>query len=75
MEKLGNSRVVSSDVNMTGFEKLFDEIESNVRSLESLEVEANSYGSLLVPIIMNHLPHQLKGEHSGTLLRTLLKAL
>ena len=29
-------------------------------SLESLGVEANSYGSLLVPIIMNRLPHQLK---------------
>ena len=31
-----------------------------MRSLESLGVEANSYGSLLVPIIMNRLPHQLK---------------
>ena len=29
-------------------------------SLESLGVETNSYGSSLVPIIMNHLLHQLK---------------
>ena len=36
--------------------KLFDDIKSNVRSIESLGVEANSYGSLLVPIIMNRLP-------------------
>ena len=30
-----------------------------MKSLESLRVEANSYGSLLVPIIMNRSPHQL----------------
>ena len=46
-EKLANLRVVSSDANITGLRKLFDEIESNVRSLESLGVEASSYGSLL----------------------------
>ena len=51
MDKLANLRVVSSDTNITGLRKLFD---------ESLGVEANSYGSLLVPIIMNHLPQQLK---------------
>ena len=60
MEKLVNLRVVTSDANKTGLRKLFDEIESNVRSLESLGVETNSYGLLLVPIIMNRLPHQLK---------------
>ena len=60
MENLANLRVVSSDANVTGLRKLFDERESSVRSLESLGVEANSYGSLLVPIIMNRLPHQLK---------------
>ena len=60
MEKLANLRIPSSDANITGLRKLFDEIESNVRSLESLGVEANNYGSLLVPIIMNRLPHQLK---------------
>ena len=60
MEKLANLRVLSSDANINGLQKLFDEIESNVRSLESLGVKANIYGSLLVPIITNHLPHQLK---------------
>ena len=60
MEKLANLRVVSSDANINGLQKLFGEIESNVKSLESLAVEANSYGSLLVPIIMNCLLHQLK---------------
>ena len=38
-----------------------------MRSLESLRVEANSYGSLLVPIIMNCLPHQLKLDSSRNL--------
>ena len=55
MENLANLRFL----NITGLEKLFHEIESNVRSLESLEVEgkANNCGSLLVSVIMNHLPH------------------
>ena len=55
MEKLANLQFL----NITGLEKLFDEIESNVRSLESLEVEekANNCGSLLVSVIMNRLPH------------------
>ena len=60
MEKLANLRVLSSDANINGLQKLFDEIESNVRSLESLGVKANIYGSLLVPIMTNRLPHQLK---------------
>ena len=60
MEKLPYVRVVSPDANITCLRKLFDEIESNVRSLKSLRVKANSYGSLLVRIIMNHLLHQLK---------------
>ena len=45
MEKLANLRIPLSDANITGLRKLFDEIESNVRSLESLGVEANNYGS------------------------------
>lgn len=31
-----------------------------MRSLECLGIEANSYGSVLVPIIINCLPHKLK---------------
>ena len=60
MKKLANLGVVSSDENIAGLSKLFDEIESNVGSLERLGVEANSCGSILVSIIMNRLPHQLK---------------
>ena len=67
MEKLANLRLVSSDANITGLRKLFDEKESNVRRLEKLGIEANSYGSLLVPIIMNRLPHQLKLDASRNL--------
>ena len=57
MEKLSN---LSSDANITGLQNLSDEIGSNGRSLESLGVEVNSYGLLLVPIIMTRLPHQPK---------------
>ena len=39
MKKLENLRVVSSDTNINGLRKLFDEIESIVMSLESLVVK------------------------------------
>ena len=40
--------------------KFFDNIESHVRSLQGLGIESKNYGSLLAPIILERLPHQLK---------------
>lgn len=57
IENLANIQVVSSDTNITGLEKLFDEIESNMRTLEKFSVEANSYELLLMSFIMNHFPY------------------
>ncbi len=39
---------------------LYDVIESNVRSLTSLDVTAESYGSLLSSWLMNKLPAELR---------------
>ena len=38
---------------------LYDEIETNLRSLKSIGVEPSSYGCLLVPIIQSKIPHML----------------
>ena len=32
----------------------------NIRGLESLGVSSNQYGSLLIPVIMSKLPHEIR---------------
>ena len=39
---------------------MYDIIESNVHCLKSLGVSAESYGSLLSPVLRNKLPSELK---------------
>ena len=40
--------------------RLYDTIESHIRSLQALGVESKSYGSLLVPVIMNKIPEEMR---------------
>jgi len=47
----------SSDIKM--LRKIYDDIQINIRSLESLNVSLDSYGSLLSPILLKILPEDL----------------
>ena len=58
--ELLKSKKITSDKDLTGLRKFFDNIESHVRSLQGLGIESKSYGSLLAPIILERLPDQLK---------------
>ena len=40
--------------------KLYDEIETQVRSLNSLGLDEKNYGAMLVPVVMSKLPQQVK---------------
>ena len=60
MEKLANVPIISSDSNLTEIRKFYDEIESHVRCLDNLNAKSDSYSALLVPMIMEKLPTQLK---------------
>ena len=40
--------------------KLFDKIEINIRGLNALGVESQSFGNLLVPIVMEKIPSELR---------------
>ena len=60
IERLANLPNISSDSNLTEIRKFYDEIESHVRCLDSLNVKSDSYSALLVPMIMGKLPSQLK---------------
>ena len=40
--------------------RLFDNVSSHVRGLQSLGVEPQSYGSLLCPVLLTKLPAELQ---------------
>ena len=54
-------------------------LETNIRSLQSLGIEADTYGSLLSPVLLGKLPPELcfivsrKATDSGLTMDTLLK--
>ena len=64
MNELLNIKKVERDRDLQGKHKLYDDIESHVCSLRSLDIDEDNYGSLLTPIIMEQLIHQLKLETS-----------
>ena len=40
--------------------RVYDQVESNLRSLKSLVIELDSYGCLLIQVILNHLPDEMR---------------
>ena len=60
MNELLNMKRVERDRDLQRLHRLYDDIESHVRSLRSLDVDDDNYGSLLTPIAMERLPHQFK---------------
>ena len=40
--------------------KLYDEIEVRIRGLQSMGIQADSYGTLLVPVLLSKLPDDVK---------------
>ena len=43
-------------------DQLFDQVESRVRDLKALKIETNSHGQLLVPLLNEKLPNDLKSD-------------
>ena len=60
MEMLLNNDAVTSQYNLKGLRHLYDTMESQVRGLKSLGVSAESHGSLLVSVLLNKLPQELR---------------
>ena len=60
MDLLLSVDAVTSDQNLKGLRHLYDHIESQVRSLKSLGITSDNYGSLLASVLMNKLPQELK---------------
>lgn len=60
MDVLLNLDAVSSQFNLMGLRHLYDLIETQVRSLKSLGVPPESYGTLLSSVLVNKLPQELR---------------
>ena len=55
-----NADAVTSSHNIKGLRRLYDCIETHVRSLKSLGVESSSYGTLLASVLINKIPEELQ---------------
>ena len=55
-----NAEAMTSPHNVKVLRHLHDVLESSVRSLKALGVAAETYGSLLVSVLMNKLPSDLR---------------
>ena len=60
MEILMAIEPVSSSRDLKALRKLHDLVESQVRSLSAIGVDPASYGSLLIPVLLNKLPPDLQ---------------
>lgn len=60
MDQLLKVESVTSPRNIVGLRRLFDSIESHIRSLKSLGVKAESYSSLLSSVLLNKLPEEIQ---------------
>lgn len=48
------------DQNLKSLRRLYDTVESHIRSLKSLGVDSASYGALLCPVLLNKLPSDVR---------------
>ena len=60
MEALLKLPIVSSVHETKNLRGLYDKIEINIRSLKALGVESESFGNLLVPVVMEKVPSELR---------------
>ena len=60
MKKLVFISQVKNPNDVLNFRKLLDQVESSVRNPKSLEAETNSYGQLLVSLLNEKLPNDLR---------------
>ena len=60
MNNLLKLKPVTKDRDIKGLRTLYDNIETQARSLESLGIDSANYGALLAPVIMEKIPHFIR---------------
>ncbi|GFT18072.1 integrase catalytic domain-containing protein [Trichonephila clavipes] len=64
MNRLLNLTPVRKSFDVIALRNLYDQLEINIRGLESLEISLDSYSCLLFPIIMKAIPPNLALEYN-----------
>ncbi|GFV59970.1 DUF1758 domain-containing protein [Trichonephila clavipes] len=64
MNRLLNLTLVRKSFDVIALRNLYDQLEINIRGLESLEISPNSYSCLLFRIIMKAIPPDLALEYN-----------
>jgi hypothetical protein len=64
MSKLLNLTPVKKSSDLNALRQLYDEWEIQIRSLESLGVVSETYGSLLCPILLQMIPEDIALDYS-----------
>ena len=59
MNKFVTLQKVKTNKDVRGLRRLLDQTETSMRNLQSLNVETDRYGTLLVPLINDKLPENL----------------
>ena len=67
MNKLLQVEKVTSSKNCKDIRQLYDQVESHVRSLKTVGVNSEHYGPLLIPVILERVPNDIKLEISRKL--------
>ena len=60
MERFINLPTIKSSKDIVGLRKFSDQIESTLRSLTTLGIDSRNYGALLIPIVLNRLPDDIR---------------
>ena len=60
MEALMKVTPLSDDDNTKKIRRVYDKIECHIRSLQALGLDSANYGCVLGPVILNHLPDELR---------------
>lgn len=60
MEILLNIDPVTSDQNLRGLRRLYNDVEANTRSLKALGVQPEAYGTMLASVLLGKLPTDLR---------------
>ena len=60
METLLNIDPVTSDQNLRGLQRLYNDVEANTRSLKAMGVEPEAYGTMLASVLIGKLPTDLR---------------
>ena len=60
MKRFVQLPVIKNYNDVFGLGKLYDQVESLIRNLKSLQMDTSGYGALLVPLLIEKLPFNLR---------------